>query len=207
MTTKVSESNTKISDLKVSALILAAGKSTRLGSPKQLIQFEGQTLIERITETALSISENVLIVLGGNSEQIYPKLERFENTISTIFNPDWQQGMGTSIRLGVEKLVDKSDIIVILLSDQPFISKVLLQNMLQTYANSQNPIVACVYNNTLGVPILFNKSVFLDLLKLSGDKGAKSFLHLYEGNISIIDFPEGIIDIDTIEDVEKLKNY
>ena len=191
---------------KVSVLILSAGNSSRLGSPKQLVEFEGQTLIERITETALSISEEVLIVLGGNSELILPNLKRFEEAISIIYNPDWQQGMGTSIRLGVEKLVDKSDIIVILLSDQPFISKVLLQNMLQTYANSQNPIVACVYNNTLGVPIVFNKSVFLDLLKLSGDKGAKSFLHLYEDKISVIDFPEGIIDIDTIEDVEKLKN-
>lgn len=192
---------------KLSILILAAGNSSRLGSPKQLIQFEGKTLIEKITETALSISEEVLIVLGGNSEQIFPKLERFEHTISTILNPDWQQGMGTSIRLGVEKLAHKSELILILLSDQPFISKVLLQNMLQIYANSQNPIVACVYNNTLGAPILFDNSIFPELLKLSGDKGAKSFLHLYDNKISMIDFPEGITDIDTTEDVEKLKNY
>ena len=192
---------------KLSILILAAGNSSRLGSPKQLIKFEGKTLIERIAETALSISEEVLIVLGGNSELISPKLERFENTISTIFNPDWQEGMGKSIRLGVDELAHKSDLILILLSDQPFISKVLLQNMLQTYANSQNPIVACVYKNTLGVPILFDKSMFQELLKLSGDKGAKSFLHLYEDKISMIDFPAGIIDIDTTEDVEKLKSY
>ena len=191
---------------KVSILILAAGNSSRLGSPKQLIEFEGKTLIERITEVALSISEDVLIVLGGNSDLILPKLERFEDKISTVFNPDWQQGMGSSIRVGVEKLVDKSDLILILLSDQPFISKVLLQNMLQTFANYHNPIVSCVYNNTLGVPILFNKSVFPELLKLSGDKGAKSFLHIYENRISTIDFPEGVFDIDTIEDVENLKS-
>jgi molybdenum cofactor cytidylyltransferase len=115
--------------------------------------------------------------------------------------------MGTSIRLGVEKLVNQSDLILILLSDQPFISKVLLQDMLQTYANTKNPIVSCVYNNTLGVPILFDNSVFPELLKLSGNKGAKSFLHLYEGKISTIDFPKGVIDIDTKEDVQKLKNY
>jgi molybdenum cofactor cytidylyltransferase len=193
--------------IKVSILILAAGNSSRLGSPKQLIEFEGQTLIERITETALSISEEILIVLGGNSELILPKLSRFEDNITTLFNPEWQEGMGTSIRVGVEKLADKSDLILVLLSDQPFISKVLLQNMLQTYANSQNPIVSCVYTNTLGVPILFDKSVFPELLKLSGDKGAKSFLHHYKNKISTIDFPEGIIDIDTVEDVEKLKKH
>ena len=192
---------------KLSILILAAGNSSRLGSPKQLIEFEGQTLIERITETALSISGEVLIVLGGNSELILPKLERFNNVISTIYNPDWKEGMGTSIRIGVEKLAENSDLIIILLSDQPFISKVLLQNMLQIYAKTQNPIVSCVYSNTLGVPILFDKSVFPELLKLNGDKGAKSFLHLYKDRISTIDFPEGIVDIDTLEDVENLKRY
>jgi molybdenum cofactor cytidylyltransferase len=192
---------------KLSILILAAGNSSRLGSPKQLIEFEGKTLIERITETALSISEEILIVLGGNLDMILPKLERFEDNISTIFNPHWQEGMGTSIRIGVEKLTNKSDLILILLSDQPFISKVLLQNMLQTYASSQNPITSCVYNNTLGVPILFDKSIFPELLKLSGDKGAKSFLHLYENRISIIDFPEGVIDIDIIEDIEKMRSH
>lgn len=192
---------------KLSILILAAGNSSRLGSPKQLIEFEGQTLIERITETALSISEDVLIVLGGNSELILPKLVRFEDTISIVFNPDWVEGMGTSIRIGVEKLAENSDLIIILLSDQPFISKVLLQNMLQTYAKTQNPIVSCTYSNTLGVPILFDKSVFSELLKLNGDKGAKSFLHLYKNRISIIDFTEGIVDIDTLEDVEDLKRY
>ena len=192
---------------KISILILAAGNSSRLGSPKQLIEFEGQTLIERITETALSISEEVLIVLGGNSELILPKLERFNNVISTIYNPDWKEGMGTSIRIGVEKLAENSDLIIILLADQPFISKVLLQNMLQSYEKTQNPIVSCTYSNTLGVPILFDKSVFFELLKLNGDKGAKSFLHLYKNRISTIDFPEAIVDIDTLEDVENLKKY
>jgi molybdenum cofactor cytidylyltransferase len=136
---------------------------------------------------------------------ITPKLERFKPTVSTIFNPDWQQGMGSSIRVGVENLAEKSDLILILLSDQPFISKVLLQKMLRTFANSQNPIVSCYYNQELGVPMLFDKTVFKNLLNLNGAKGAKSFLNLYENRISMIDFPQGIFDIDTIKDVENLK--
>jgi len=191
--------------MKLSILILAAGNSSRLGYPKQLIEFEGETLIERITTIALTVSEDILIVLGGNTDMIIPKLERFKNTVSTIFNPDWQQGMGTSIRVGVEKLAEKSDLILILLSDQPFISKVLLQNMLQTFANSQNPIVSCVYNQQLGVPMLFDKTVFKELLNLKGERGAKSFLNHYKNSISTVDFPQGIFDIDTIEDVKKLK--
>lgn len=191
--------------MKLSILILAAGNSSRLGYPKQLIEFEGETLIERMTTIALTVSEDILIVLGGNADMIIPKLERFKNTVSTIFNPDWQQGMGTSIRVGVEKLAEKSDLILILLSDQPFISKVLLQNMLQTFANSQNPIVSCVYNQQLGVPMLFDKTVFKELLNLKGERGAKSFLSHYKNSISTVDFPQGIFDIDTIEDVKKLK--
>ena len=193
--------------MKLSILILAAGNSSRLGYPKQLIEFEGKTLIERITETALMVSDNILIILGGNSELIIPKLERFNDTISTIFNPDWQQGMGTSIRIGTEKLAEKSDAILILLSDQPFISTVLLQNMIQIFEKSPNPIISCTYNQQLGVPMLFDKSVFPELMKLSRDKGAKSFSHLYKNTISTIDFPEGIIDVDTFEDVEKLKKH
>ena len=193
--------------MKLSILILAAGNSSRLGQPKQLIEFEGQTLIERIIETALMISEDILIILGGNSELIIPKLERFNGTISTIFNSDWQQGMGTSIRIGVENLAEKSDLILILLSDQPFISTLLLQNMLQKLVTYRNPIVSCVYNQQLGVPMLFDKSVFPELLKLSGDSGAKSFLHLYKNNISTVDFPKGVIDVDTLEDLVKLRNY
>ena len=76
---------------------------------------------------------------------------------------------------------------------------------MKIFAKSPNQIVSCVYNKQLGVPILFDKSVFPELLKLSGDAGAKSFLHLYKNNISTIDFPEGLIDIDTLEDVEKLR--
>jgi len=191
--------------MKLSILILAAGNSSRLGYPKQLIEFEGETLIERITTIALTVSEDILIVLGGNADLIFPKLERFKRRISTIFNPDWQEGMGTSIRVGVEKLVEKSDLILILLADQPFISKVLLQDMLQIIENSQNSIVSCLYNDALGVPMLFDKTVFKDLLKLNGERGAKTFLDLYKNNIGTIHFPEGIFDIDTISDVEKLK--
>lgn len=191
--------------MKLSILILAAGNSSRLGYPKQLIEFEGQTLIERITEIALTVSDDILMVLGGNAELIIPKLERFKGTVSTIFNPDWQQGMGTSIRVGVEKFAEKSDLILILLSDQPFISKVLLQNMMQSFANTQNPIVSCMYNQQLGVPMLFDKTVFKDLMNLNGERGAKSFLSDYKNSISTVDFPQGILDIDTAEDVEKLK--
>ena len=192
--------------MKISILILAAGNSSRLGQPKQLVEFEGQTLIERITHTALSVSEEVLVVLGANIELIKPKLEAFLDRINVIENPNWQAGMGTSISLGVDNLALKSEAILILLVDQPLISQVLLQNMMQTFADKKMPIVACEYGNQLGVPILFDKSFFSALKRLKGEQGAKLFLKNYSDKIVPIEFKEGLFDIDTPEDLSKLSS-
>jgi molybdenum cofactor cytidylyltransferase len=191
--------------MKLSILILAAGSSSRLGQPKQLVKFKGKTLIENVAEIALKISEEVLIVLGANSEMIGEQLSSLGDNVSTVYNPDWQEGMGTSIRLGIEILEKKSDVVIILLSDQPFISQELLQKMVQTFAKNQKPIVSCVYDDELGVPMLFDKTVFPSLLTLKGEKGAKSILAQFENKISTIDFKEGRIDIDKPEDMKKLR--
>lgn len=191
--------------MKISVLILAAGSSSRLGQPKQLLEFEGQTLIERITHTALAISDNVSMVLGANIDLIKPVLEPFAERIEIIENELWREGMGTSIRIGVEKIAPKSDAILILLSDQPLISQVLLQNMMQIFATSNFPIVACDYGTQIGVPMLFDKSIFPELLRLYGDVGAKSFLKHYPEKIAKINFKQGLLDIDTPEDIEKMR--
>jgi molybdenum cofactor cytidylyltransferase len=188
----------------ISVLILAAGSSSRLGQPKQLVEFEGQTLLERITHTALSVSEDVLVVLGANIDLVKPTLDAFSDRINIIENTAWNEGMGTSIRLGVENLAPKSDGILILLADQPLISQVLLQKMMQTFAEKKYPIVACSYGEQLGVPILFDKSFFSELINLKGEQGAKSFLKNYSENIASVEFKDGLFDIDTPEDLQKL---
>ena len=190
--------------MKISILILAAGNSSRLGQPKQLVEFEGQTLIERITHRALSVSEEVLVILGANIDLIKPKLSAFSDRINIAENKNWEAGMGTSISLGVGNLAPKSEAILILLTDQPLISQVLLQNMMQTFADKKYPIVACDYGNQLGVPILFDKSFFPELQNLNGEQGAKSFLKKYSEKISSIEFKEGLFDIDTPTDLLKL---
>ncbi len=190
--------------MRISILILAAGSSSRLGRPKQLIEFEGQTLIERITHTALSVSEEVLVVLGANTDLIKSKLDTFSDRITIVENSNWQEGMGTSISLGVAILAQKSEGIMILLSDQPFISQVLLQKMMQTFAENKYQIIACDYGEQLGVPILFDKAFFLELENLKGEQGAKSFVKNYAEKIASIEFKDGLFDIDTPEDLLKL---
>ena len=192
--------------MKISILILAAGSSSRLGQPKQLIEFEGQTLIERITHTALSVSEEVLVVLGANIELIKPRLSVFSDRINIMENHLWKEGMGTSISLGVEILASKSDGILILLTDQPLISQVLLQSMMQVFAEKKFPIIACHYGNHMGVPILFDKSFFSELKNLKAEQGAKQFLKNYTEKTAYIEFKDGLFDIDTPEDLLKLKS-
>ncbi len=191
--------------MKLSILILAAGSSSRLGQPKQLIEFQDETLIRKITQTALSISDEILVVLGANAELVGRNLISFSEQVNTIYNPNWQEGMGTSIRIGTEVLAPKSDAIMILLCDQPFVSTSILQEMMQIFANSKRPIIACEYKNQLGVPMLFAQSIFPELLKLHGDKGARAFLHKYQGQIGIVPFPEGSFDVDTFEDLVTLQ--
>lgn len=193
--------------MRFSILILAAGSSSRLGQPKQLVEFQGETLIRRITRTALSISDDVLIVLGANADLVEQDLCPFSAQINTIFNPNWQQGMGTSISLGTKQLAPNTDVIIILLCDQPFVNTEKIQEMLQMFASFQPPIIACQYKNQLGVPMLFDKMVFPELLNLQGDKGAKTFLHKYTDKIGIVDFQEGNFDIDTLEDLNKLSAF
>ncbi|MBB6002973.1 NTP transferase domain-containing protein [Arcicella rosea] len=193
--------------MKISSLILAAGSSSRLGSPKQLVEYKGEILVSKITQLALAITDNVLIVLGANENIIQPKLTELvqenQQKLKVIVNTDWNEGIGNSISFGVKQLFDTSDAILILLCDQPFVGSLLLQKMMQAFANTEYSIIACKYANQLGVPILFGKKYFLELMSLNGDLGAKVLLKQYGGSVMSIDFPEGIYDIDTQEDLAK----
>lgn len=189
----------------LSILILAAGSSSRLGFPKQLVCFRGKTLLENTFLLAQKISSNVRIVLGANATQISE-----ESNIPTqyiLHNPHADEGMASSIRVGVQALADDSETILILLCDQPLVSENLLHKILQTYQQTRQPIVACRYAGRLGVPMLFSKQLYNDLLQLKGDTGAKAIIHQFMNQIAIVDFEEGAFDIDSPADIEQLKNY
>lgn len=186
-------------------LILAAGASTRLGYPKQNLLFKNKTLLQRAIETALkSNCRPVFVVLGANAEVIKPVVQPKDVTI--IYNPDWNEGMASSIRIAIRE-IEKDELIseaIIMLCDQPFVSFRLINLMLQKQLDSRKPIVACAYNNTTGVPVLFNKSLFAELLLLQGDEGAKNILKDHHQDVEIIPFIKGNFDIDTMNDYDRL---
>jgi len=190
----------------VAAVVLAAGGSTRFGKPKQLALFQGETFIRRIVRAAIeSDCAPVVVVTGEDSAQITSELTQF--TVTIAMNPDWQSGLGSSIGVGIRhamNLAPDLDAVVLLTCDQPFVNAAVLTQVIQLRLTSGKPIVASVYAETLGIPALFDRSCFPDLLRLKGDSGAKGIILARPQDVASFDFPAGEIDIDTAADYEKL---
>lgn len=185
-------------------IILAAGASTRLGQPKQNLKFQDKTLLQRTVEIAVaSTCRPVIVVVGANADHILP----IENC-DLIYNANWEEGMASSIRIAMTEIVKNKaiDNVVIMLCDQPFVSTALIDSMVQKRIETDKPIIACTYSDTIGVPALFNRSLFEELLLLKGNEGAKSIFKTHTEQIVTIPFPEGSIDIDTLDDYENLKD-
>jgi molybdenum cofactor cytidylyltransferase len=186
-------------------IILAAGNSSRLGKPKQNLIYQGKTLLQHAVSAAANSScQPVIVVLGAIMETILPEADKAQITI--LHNPNWQQGMSASIRLGITELQKTASIenVIIMLCDQPFADATIINHILQKHKQSRKGIIASAYNNTLGVPVLFNKKYFAELLELTGDEGAKKLLTVYTDDIEPVNFEQGAIDIDTVEDYEGL---
>ncbi|WP_428329593.1 nucleotidyltransferase family protein [Mucilaginibacter sp.] len=185
-------------------IILAAGSSSRLGKPKQNIVYQDKTLLQKTIETALAVAGNpVIVVLGANSHVIKPTIEHLPITI--VYNEDWQQGMASSIRSGLNELRNTSpdkSAVLLMLCDQPF-ADIELINLLITN-HQENGITASAYNDTTRPPAIFDKYYFDELLKLKGSEGAKKLLLKYADTVNTIPFPLGSIDIDTLKDVDEL---
>jgi len=186
-------------------IILAAGSSSRLGSPKQNLVYKGKTLLQRALETAeASICDPVIVVLGANADLIRPSLDGYKITITQ--NDDWQEGMASSIQTGVKALQNINpgiQSVILMLCDQPFVDTWLLNLLIM--AQGKDGIVVSAYNDAMGPPVLFDKVYLDDLLVLQGAEGAKKVIQQYPHAIVEITFPQGGIDIDTIADYEKLK--
>ena len=190
-------------------IILAAGNSSRLGQPKQLLTFKGKCLLEIAAEAAINTSiRPIIIVLGANAEIILKNTSYPE--ISYIVNEQWQGGMSSSIALGITTIKDRHpylENVIIAVSDQAYMNPEILEGLLSKKESSGKNIVASRYNETTGSPALFNKKYFAQLNSLKGDKGAKQILEQYPDDIATVKFELGHIDIDTITDYENLINH
>lgn len=188
-------------------VILAAGASTRLGQPKQLLPWQGTTLLRHAVETALAVATNPVVVTGANAEHLATAIDA--GKVKMVYNPDWQEGIAASIRCGLRALLNRTpepDQVIFMVCDQPFVDAPLLLELINERQNTGKSIVASAYGGTLGIPALFDKTMFPQLLDLQGDTGAKQLIKKHPDDTASVLFPQGNIDIDTVGEYELLIN-
>jgi len=186
-------------DRNVLAVILAAGASTRFGSPKQIARIGTQTLVEHVQSELLSSTvDKVALVLGSNREVVQ---QQALPEVSILINEQWEEGIAASIRIAAQYALGlKASHLLLLVCDQPFVSSCLIDRIVSLSKFEPLNIVACRYGATVGVPALFPEQYFNLLLALKGDTGAKSVIKQAE-NVQLVEFPEGLTDIDCPADI------
>lgn len=174
------------------------------GEPKQLLTYKGQSLMRRVTESALALqSDSVVVVLGANRARIVPELTGLPVTL--VDNPSWPTGQASSLKTGLAALYlthKDIDTVLVLHTDQPLVSLGLLLHMLDVHKDEGKGIVACRYGTQIGVPALFNRDYFTELLQLEGDKGLQWVIVRHRDDCSVVPFEAGAIDLNSKRDVE-----
>ncbi len=186
-------------------IILAAGNSSRMQKPKQLLPYHDRSLLVHTIKEAQKSLMPVVVVLGANSKEIMADINDMEADV--VVNKNWESGMASSIRAGVERaraINTKIANCILAVCDQPYISSLLFQELVDQKTVSGKKIVASSYADTLGTPALFDKKYFDDLLNLQGDHGAKNLLQKYHLAVTSVSFEKGDIDVDTKSDYEQL---
>ena len=189
-------------------VILAAGASTRLGKPKQLIQYHGKTLLDHSVNEAINAkADAVVVILGKNADLLQNKIDN--QKVNVVINKDWEEGMAASVRLGLATLLKIKpyiDAVIFMVCDQPHISSLVLNELITTQQKTTKQIVTCNYGGSIGPPALFHKKYFRELAKVKGDIGARNIIQQNMNDVATILFPEGKIDIDTQEDYDALES-
>ncbi len=188
-------------------MVLAAGPSSRLGTPKQLLSFQKETLLHRVASKAVDSRVGpVIIVLGSHAEEISATVSHLP--VHILIHPDWERGMGSSIKAGLQFAMNRfagTPAVIISVCDQFFLEARHLRQLKKKFIANASELVAARYANGVGVPCLFSKKFFPALMELSDDQGAKRIILAHAEESAFISFPQGDVDVDTVADWEAIK--
>lgn len=192
---------------KIGVIILAAGSSSRLGYPKQLVEFKGIPLLQHSIDIAESMEFDAkILVLGAKEDEINKTIDC--RNFQMVINENWHEGMSTSIRKGLSealKLKKELEHILILLSDQPLVTRDEIEELIRVQLNNNEQATFSEYAGEPGVPAIFSREIFSELKKLKGDQGAKKLIYDTDFQFGTVKFENGNFDVDTTADVELLK--
>lgn len=177
-----------------------------MGTSKQLLEFRGEPLVKRAASVALeSGCSPVFVVTGAKAEGTRQALRGLK--VREVENRTWESGLSSSIRAGVAAVIEANataNAVVLMLSDQPFVTPEVIRKLINAHRETGCSIVASSYGDTFGVPALFEKSHYGELMALEGAAGAKQIIQRHLARAQLVDFSEGAVDIDTPEDLARL---
>ena len=189
----------------ISAIVLAAGESTRMGFSKLLLQIKGKSLLQHVIDNALQskVSE-VIVVLGAEATKLRREIK--QSQVQIIENASYKEGLSTSLKVGLQAVSPRAQAVLVLLADQPLVSHAIIDTLIDKYEESASIMVAPVYNGKRGNPVLFDSSLFPDLIRVTGDSGGREIIEKHLARLATVDFGSTIIgsDIDNWDDYIKI---
>ena len=189
----------------ISAILLAAGESKRMGQPKQLLPFRGSTLLGQIVENLLqSQAAETIVVLGSQAEKIIPQIAG--EPVRIVVNQEFEQGMSSSIKCGLSHISEAADGVMIVLGDQPLIEKETIDLLIERHRQSERGIILPVYNGIRGHPVIFTMKYKDELLRLTGDIGGKQIVERHPSDVLEVevDSESVVTSIDAESDYQSL---
>ena len=187
----------------VAGIILAAGGSSRMGQPKQLLPWKGEPLVRSVASTALSAGLSpVVLVTGDHGSQVQAAVQ--DLPLKLVQNPDWESGQSSSIQAGLSALSPETGAAIFLLADQPRVSVTLLRSLIERHAETLAPVVAPRVADQRANPVLFDRLTFHDLMSIHGDIGGRAIFSLYPVNWLEWQDERLLLDVDTAEDYRRL---
>jgi molybdenum cofactor cytidylyltransferase len=197
---------------KTTGIILAAGESKRFGRPKQLAQIKGKYLLEWVLDAALTSKlEKVILVLGYEYQKIKDKVDQkaYPEKLQVIYNKDYKQGQSTSIKYGLSKIRGGVVQVMLLLGDQPLVTRDIIDLLLESFQQSNKAIGVPVFKGKRGNPVIFTQAFFEELRAIEGDVGARNIINRNPNEVLKIEIkvPSIFFDIDTPHDLKRIESF